>query len=102
MAADYSSIASTVFITTCRHTPLIQKKEMGERYLKEENQTLIQMYPTATKSEILVAIPGRGWIALCIHAKRLGIYRTTAARGLQIWAGRIRAKREREEEGDMK
>ena len=77
--------------------------KMGARYLKMEEEALSRMYPTATESDILIAIPGRGWIALCVHARKRGLRRTRKAKGLQVSAGRLAARREREaEEGVMK
>jgi len=76
---------------------------MGARYLKTEEETLSRMYPWATESEILTAMPGRGWIALCVHARNRGLRRTRKAIGLQISAGRLAARQKREgEEGDIK
>jgi hypothetical protein len=71
---------------------------MGARYYKSEVSILQRLYPTATKSEILTAIPGRNWGALRAYARRMNLHRSQKAISIAIKMGHIKAKRESEEE----
>ena len=55
---------------------------MGVRYLKTEDQNIEVYYPTATRAEILELIPNRTWAEIGVHARRMGIHRTSKA-----WCG---------------
>lgn len=74
---------------------------MGDRYLKFEIAVLQRLYPTATKREILAEIPGRNWVALSAHARRIGLHRTQKTKRLHMLAGRLEAKarRKKNDEG---
>ena len=61
---------------------------MGARYLKVEDEVLINDYPTAWRKEILDKIPGRTWEELSAHARRKGIHRTAKAKGDSVREGR--------------
>ena len=65
---------------------------MGARYLKVEETFIRAHYPTATRAEILELIPGRTWAQIGVHARRMGILRTTKARGDSIREGRKELK----------
>ena len=76
---------------------------MGNRYLKSEVLIIKEMYPSATKADIMAALPGRDWTAVSRYARhKLGLHRSRKAIGLAVIAGLAEAKRKREEEGDMK
>jgi len=61
---------------------------MGARYLKVEEIAIGARYPTASKEEILKLIPGRTWLQIGVHARHMGILRTTQAWGSSIREGR--------------
>ena len=61
---------------------------MGARYLKEEEATIVADYPTASRAEILEKMPGRTWLQIGAHARRMGVHRTSQAWGNSIREGR--------------
>ena len=65
---------------------------MGARYLKMEETVIQVWYPTASKEKILDLMPGRTWPQIGVHARRMGIHRTTQAKGNSIRAGRKEIK----------
>ena len=65
---------------------------MGARYLKMEETVIQVWYPTASKEKILDLMPGRTWPQIGVHARRMGIHRTTQARGNSIREGRKKLK----------
>lgn len=78
---------------------LTREKEMGNRYLKSEVLIIKEMYPSASKADILAALPGRDWTPIGRYARyRLGLHRTRKAIGLAVLAGLAEGKRKREEE----
>ena len=65
---------------------------MGARYLKSEEASIRDRYPTASRTHILAFIPSRTWSQISTHARRMGIHRTTQARGNSIQEGRKKLK----------
>lgn len=61
---------------------------MGARYLKIEDTVIEVDYPTATKAEILELIPNRTWEEIGVHARKMGIHRTSKAWGNSVREGR--------------
>jgi hypothetical protein len=61
---------------------------MGDRYLKTEEGTIRRCYPTATRAEILEKIPGRTWAQIGVHARTMGVHRTSQTWGNSIREGR--------------
>ena len=61
---------------------------MGERYLKREETVIAVHYPTSTREEIMALIPNRTWTQIGIHARQMGIFRTSQAWGNSIREGR--------------
>jgi hypothetical protein len=61
---------------------------MGARYLKTEDAAIEIYYPTASRDEVLKRIPNRTWGQIGVHARKMGIHRTTKARGNSIREGR--------------
>ena len=77
--------------------------EMGNRYLKSEIEVLKEKYPSASEAEIMSALPGRSWTAVCKYARStLGLHRTQRAIGLAVSEGLAKAKRKREKEEKIK
>lgn len=60
---------------------------MSERYLKTEEQIIIDHYPTASKDELMRHLPGRAWTAIYAHAQILGVQRTRETKGKNIVDG---------------
>ncbi|MEA1997703.1 MAG: hypothetical protein U9N61_00045 [Euryarchaeota archaeon] len=65
---------------------------MGARYLKYEEDTIRNCFPTATRSQLLQSIPNRTWSQILAHANRMDIHRTTKAKGNSIREGRKKLK----------
>lgn len=61
---------------------------MGARYLKAEEKVIVERYPTAPRAEVLMLIPNRTWAQIGVHARAMGIHRTTQTRGNSIREGR--------------
>jgi hypothetical protein len=61
---------------------------MGERYLKAEEEAIRELYPTATRFEILSRIPDRTWGEIGVKARTMGIHRIKEAKGDSIREGR--------------
>jgi hypothetical protein len=61
---------------------------MGERWLKAEEEIIRTDYPTGTRAEIIELIPDRTWGQIGVHARRMGIHRTSTAWGNSIREGR--------------
>jgi hypothetical protein len=65
---------------------------MGNRYLKAEEEAIRELYPTATQFEIRSRIPDRTWAEIGVKARKMGIHRTTEAKGDSIREGRVLLK----------
>jgi hypothetical protein len=65
---------------------------MGERYLKAEEEAIRELYPTATRFEILSRIPDRTWGEIGVKARKMGIHRTKEAKGESVREGRKKLK----------
>lgn len=65
---------------------------MGARYLKVEEAAIRAHYATATRVEMLDFLPNRTWSQIGVHARRMGIHRTTHAKGDSIREGRKEIK----------
>jgi hypothetical protein len=61
---------------------------MGARYLKVEEAAIRDHYSTATRADMLTFVPNRTWAEIGVHARRMGIHRTTQAKGYSIQKGR--------------
>lgn len=61
---------------------------MGARWLKVEEEVIQKKYPIATKEEILMLIPNRTWAQIGVHARRMGVHRTTQSWGNSVREGR--------------
>ena len=61
---------------------------MGARYLKDEEGVITRYYPTASRTKILKLIPNRTLAQIGVHARTMGIHRTTSAKGNSIREGR--------------
>lgn len=61
---------------------------MGARYLKTEEEAIVERYPTASRAEILTLIPDRTWAQIGVHARSMGIHRATQSWGNSIREGR--------------
>jgi hypothetical protein len=61
---------------------------MGARWLKVEEAAIVEDYLTASRAEMLERIPNRTWAQIGVHARRMGVRRTTQARGNSIREGR--------------
>lgn len=61
---------------------------MGARYLKTEEAAIRTHYPTATRAKMLILVPNRAWLQIGAHARRMGVHRTTHAKGDSIREGR--------------
>jgi hypothetical protein len=61
---------------------------MGERYLKAEERIIREHYPTATRTEILELIPNRTWRQIGVHARKMGVHRTSETWGNSVREGR--------------
>jgi hypothetical protein len=65
---------------------------MGARYLKVEEEILRSDFPTVSRKEILEKISTRTWAQLSAHARRMGIHRTSEAKGNSVRDGRKKLK----------
>lgn len=65
---------------------------MGARYLKVEEAAIRDHYSTATRTEMLEHLPDRTWSQIGVHARRIGVHRTTQAWGNSIRDGRKEIK----------
>ena len=65
---------------------------MGARWLKAEEKEIVDHYPIASPAEMCRRIPDRTWSQIGVHARRMGIHRTTQARGNSIREGRKKLK----------
>jgi len=74
---------------------------MGNRYLKVEDEAIRKYYPTATRQEILQRIPNRTWIQIGARAIRIGVHRSTQAKGDSIREGRKALENSWEDDKDM-
>jgi Resolvase, N terminal domain len=63
------------------YTCLSKYRSRGTEWLEEEDRLLQDMYPQATRSDLLRALPSRSWIAIMGRAKEKGISRFTYASG---------------------
>jgi hypothetical protein len=61
---------------------------MGARYLKTEDEAIVEYYPTASRDKILKLIPDRTWEQIGVRARRMRILRTSKAWGNSIREGR--------------
>ena len=61
---------------------------MGARYLKIEDEVIERDYPTASREEILKLIPDRTWAQIGVHARNMGIHRSSKAWGNSVQEGR--------------
>lgn len=61
---------------------------MGARWLKVEEKVIVEYYPTASRAEILERIPNRTWAQIGVHARMMGVHRTTQSWGNSIREGR--------------
>jgi hypothetical protein len=61
---------------------------MGARWLKVEEAAIVEDYHTASRSDIRERIPNRTWAQIGVHARRMGVHRTTRARGNSVREGR--------------
>jgi hypothetical protein len=65
---------------------------MGARYLKAEETVILEHYPTATRARIVDLIPNRTWHQIGVKARRMRVYRTSAAKGQSVREGRAQLK----------
>ena len=65
---------------------------MGSRYLKVEEAAIRDLYPTVSPTDMLECIPDRTWSQIGVHARRMGIHRTTRAWGNSIRNGKKEIK----------
>jgi hypothetical protein len=65
---------------------------MGARWLKVEEEAIVEDYPTATRAEMLERIPDRTWNQIGVHARHMHVLRTTSAWGNSIREGRKKLK----------
>lgn len=65
---------------------------MGARYLKVEEAAIRDLYPTVSPTDMLERIPDRTWSQIGVHARRMGIHRSTLAWGNSIRDGRKEIK----------
>jgi hypothetical protein len=65
---------------------------MGARYLKAEEDVIVNYYPTAPRAEMLERIPDRTWNQIGVHARHMRVLRTTSAWGNSIREGRKNLK----------
>lgn len=61
---------------------------MGARYLKAEEEEIVNHYSTASRAEMLERIPNRTWLQIGTHARHMRVLRTTTAWGNSIREGR--------------
>jgi hypothetical protein len=61
---------------------------MGARYLKVEEAVIRKYYPTAARWKIMGMMPDRTWAEIGVKARKMGIHRTSAAKGDSIREGR--------------
>jgi hypothetical protein len=65
---------------------------MGARYLKVEEAVIRKYYPTAARWKIMGMIPDRTWVEISVKARKMGIHRTSAAKGNSVREGRASLK----------
>lgn len=63
-------------------------ENVGARYLKTEEATIVSHYPTAPRDKILKLIPNRTWAQIGVKARKMGIHRTSKAWGNSTREGR--------------
>ena len=61
---------------------------MGERWLKAEEEIIRTDYPTAPRAEIVELIPDRTWGQIGVHARTMGVHRTSETWGNSVREGR--------------
>jgi hypothetical protein len=61
---------------------------MGERWLKVEEEAIVNHYPTASRTKIWELIPNRTFAQIGVHARTMGVHRTSQAWGNSILEGR--------------
>jgi len=61
---------------------------MGARYLKAEEEEIVNYYPTASSTEMCKRIPHRTWAQIGARARRMGVHRTPQAKGNSVRDGR--------------
>jgi len=61
---------------------------MGDRWLKSEEFEIVNHYPTATRTEMLLRVSERTWAQIGVHARCMRVSRTSEAWGNSIREGR--------------
>jgi hypothetical protein len=61
---------------------------MGSRYLKVEETVIVEDYPFCSRAKILEKIPGRTWEQIGVHARSMGVHRTSQTWGNSVREGR--------------
>ena len=61
---------------------------MGARYLKYEEAIIRNEYPTASRARLLALLPDRTWEQIGVHARKMGVHRTSETWGNSIREGR--------------